>query len=285
MLLKSVDRAFLLLLLLLTKLFSFYLILCSYTGGPLYVVVFANDQLSAPYKTKDTNGDGILEDDGESLSYKRPQITANNYVSNDDTNFPPYFISTDGADPAISISAMNTALGHPGRNVDVMIEVCGDACVEENDSGEDSDDSSDDGPASDTAAEKCCYVATESADADASEDSEVKQAELTYRVPPLTSVRDVTQRASVNFTLQVSVISTKYGEIGTSEPEPFHRGLIFYKLPVSDEYVDVVFEGDKALIIMSGNNFGGHQVRMMFVLVCCCVVVLLFRCCFCFFFN
>ena len=55
--------------------------------------------------------------------------------------------------------------------------------------------------------------------------SEVQQqTDLTYRVPALTSVRDVTRRASVNFTLQVAVTSTTYGEIGTSTPAPFHRG-------------------------------------------------------------
>ena len=243
------------------------------TGGPLYVVVFANDQSSAPFKTKDVNNDGILEDDGDSMYYKRPQITPNNYVSNDDNSLPAYFASTDGADPAVTVSAIHTGLGNPGRKVDIMIRVCGEECEADNGSDDGdvgSDDSNDDGTETTdpVANERCCYVATESGDADAfdndddesGDSSEVQQqTDLTYRVPALTSVRDVTRRASVNFTLQVAVTSTTYGEIGTSTPAPFHRGLIFYKLPVSDPFVQVVFEGDKALIIVSGSDFGGGQ--------------------------
>ena len=216
------------------------------TGEDMYIVVFANNQPSEPFKSV-RNNDGVYTNNGFALDYKSPKILPSLFVSNDDVDLPSKFVSTDGSDAPVVLNVLHTAIGNVGRVVDILINECSP-----NDEGD---------------GEVCDFEETGFGDGGAGTDAtdptgaeggdEEEGSQLTLAVNELTTVDDVSNRAFVNFTVRVTVTTPKLGQIGLSYPEPLYRGLIFYEPPSTDEYVDVVYDGADAVITVTGNNFGG----------------------------
>ena len=216
------------------------------TGEDMYIVVFANNQPSEPFKSV-RNNDGVYTNDGFALDYKSPKILPSLFVSNDDVDLPSKFVSTDGSDAPVVLNVLHTAIGNVGRVVDILINECSP-----NDEGD---------------GEVCDFeetgfgdggAGTDATDPTGAEDGDEEEgSQLTLAVDELTTVDDVSKRAFVNFTVRVTVTTPKLGQIGLSYPEPLYRGLIFYEPPSTDEYADVVYDGADAVITVTGNNFGG----------------------------
>ena len=220
------------------------------TGDDMYIVVFANNQHSEPFKSV-RNNDGVYTNDGFALDYKSPKILPSLFVSNDDVDLPSKFVSTDGSDAPVVLNVLHTAIGNVGRVVDILINECNPTTDDNGTSG----------------APICGFEETGFGDGGAGTDAtdptgaeggdEEEGSQLTLAVNELTTVDDVSKRAFVNFTVRVTVTTPKLGQIGLSYPEPLYRGLIFYEPPSTDEYADVVYDGADAVITVTGNNFGG----------------------------
>jgi hypothetical protein len=216
------------------------------TGDDMYIVVFANNQPSEPFKSV-RNNDGVYTNNGFALDYKSPKILPSLFVSNDDVDLPSNFVSTDGSDAPVVLNVLHTAIGNVGRVVDILIHGCS--------------------PNAEGDGEVCDFEETGFGDGGAGTDAtdptgaeggdEEESSQLTLAVNELTTVDDVSKRAFVNFTVRVTVTTPKLGQIGLSYPEPLYRGLIFYEPPSTDEYADVVYDGADAVITVTGNNFGG----------------------------